>query len=455
MNKETGMESWELLARIVETGDATLIESYLDGLSPNETARAISRISPEDQNRLFALLDPEEAAGVLREIPDAQAADVMEELPADTAAAILSAARSDDQADLVAELGDEEAEAIIDRMAPARAAGLRKLLTYPPDTAGGIMITEFLAYRDSLLGRDLVDDLETHRDEYADISVQYMYVVDKDEKLKGVLRMRDLVFPPKTKPISETMITDPMSVEVDQTLHELELFFERHALLGVPVVDSNGCLLGVVRRSDVEEAVAKRSQRQFLSFSGIVGGEEFRSMPLLSRAGRRLSWLSINIVLNIIAASVIAMYQDTLAAVIALAVFLPMISDMSGCSGNQAVAVSMRELSIGLVRPNEVLRVFGKEIAVGILNGIVLGALLGGVAILWKGNAYLGLVVGVALAANTIVAVSLGGLLPLVLKRMKLDPALVSGPVLTTVTDMCGFFIVLSLATVLLGRLTG
>ena len=176
-------------------------------------------------------------------------------------------------------------------------------------------------------------------------------------------------------------------------------------------------------------------------------------MPLLVRSGRRLSWLSLNIILNIIAASVIAMYQDTLAAAIALAVFLPMVSDMSGCSGNQAVAVSMRELSLGLVRPVELLWVLTKEAGVGIINGLSLGCLLGAVAYVWKGNAFLGLVVGGAMALNTLVAVSLGGMIPLVLKRMKLDPALVSSPLLTTVTDMCGFFFVLSFASLVLDKL--
>jgi magnesium transporter len=178
-------------------------------------------------------------------------------------------------------------------------------------------------------------------------------------------------------------------------------------------------------------------------------------MPLFNRAGRRLSWLSINIVLNIIAASVIALYQDTLTAVITLAVFLPMVSDMSGCSGNQAVAVSMRELALGLVRPGELFWVLAKEARVGMINGMVLGLLLGGVAYFWKGNPWLGLVVGGALAANTLVSVLLGGMLPLVLKKIKLDPALVSSPLLTTVTDMCGFFFVLSFAAAILPKLGG
>ncbi len=150
----------------------------------------------------------------------------------------------------------------------------------------------------------------------------------------------------------------------------------------------------------VEEAVNRQKTQSLLRISGIIGGEEFRTMPLLSRSGRRLSWQTMNIALNLIAASVIAVYQDTLAAIITLAVFLPMVSDMSGCSGNQAVAVSMRELSLGLVRPTELLWVLAKEARVGIVNGLFLGLVLGLIAYVWKGNAWLGLVVGQALAAG-------------------------------------------------------
>jgi magnesium transporter len=186
---------------------------------------------------------------------------------------------------------------------------------------------------------------------------------------------------------------------------------------------------------------------------GIVG-EELRMMPVSLRARRRLSWLSINIFLNIVAASVIAIYQDTISAVIALAVFLPIVSDMSGCSGNQAVAVSLRELTLGIVEPEDVWRVWMQEVAVGLLNGLALGALIAAAAYLWNGNAWLGGVIGAALALNTVVAVSIGGTVPLLLKRFGADPAVASGPVLTTITDMCGFFLVLGLATLALPLLT-
>jgi magnesium transporter len=158
----------------------------------------------------------------------------------------------------------------------------------------------------------------------------------------------------------------------------------------------------------------------------------------------------VNILLNIIAASVIAFYEDTLSAMIALAVFLPIVSDMSGCSGNQAVAVSMRELTLGAANPRDAVRVWRKELSVGLINGLALGTLLGLAAWAWKGNPVLGIVVGLALGINTVLAVSIGGTVPLVLKRLGVDPAVASGPLLTTITDMCGFFLVLSLASTIL-----
>jgi len=290
---------------------------------------------------------------------------------------------------------------------------------------------------------------------YSDYDIQYAYVVSDTGELIGVLRLRDLLLAASSRPIEEIMIRTPLKLDVGTSLSGLRDFFGQHALLGVPITNEQGSLIGVIRASSVREAATRQSNQSFLKFAGIVGGEEFRTMSLFKRSSRRLSWLSINIVLNIIAASVIALYQDTLEQAIVLAVFLPIISDMSGCSGNQAVAVSIRELTLGLVRPMELLRVLAKEASVGFVNGIVLGALLGGAALLWKGNPYLGLVVGVSLAANTLVAVSFGGLIPLILRGMRTDPALASGPMLTTITDMCGFFLVLSFASVMLPRLGG
>jgi len=455
MAEESRRSPWQKLRSILDSQQPRLLHDFLEALGPAETARAISRLGQKDQKRLLLLLEPGEAADLIEDVSRAQAVDLIEDLEPARAAVIVDAMDSDRQADLLAALSDQDAEAILVRMSPAEAVEARELMRYPPDTAGGIMIKEYLAYaRGDRIG-DVLADLQANRQKYSGYDVQYLYVLDESAKLVGVLRMRDLLFPAGTSTLEQLMQRSPLTLRVGARIDEVVGFFDQHRLYGVPVVDEQERMLGVVLPQDVALATRKQSDRAFLGISGIVGGEEIRTMPLLLRSRRRLSWLSINIVLNIVAASVIAWYQDTLSAAIALAVFLPMISDMSGCSGNQAVAVSVRELSLGLVRPEELRHVFLKECSLGVLSGLCLGLLLGCAALLWKGNPWLGLVVGGALAVNTVLAVCLGGLLPLALKRMRLDPALVSGPLLTTVTDMCGFFLVLSFATAILPRLAG
>jgi magnesium transporter len=453
-NKRVETEkAWEGLAELIRQSDEEKVSAMLKSLGPGELARTVLRLDPKDQNRLLGILEPREAADVVREVGEELVADVMEDLSPDTAAAIVDELPSDEQADLLGEMDAAAAHAVMDHMAPDEAAAARELLTYKPDSAGGLMSTEYLAYSQTVRVSDVLKDLSANRDQYADYDLQYVFVTDDTGKLTGVLQSHDLIFAPHAARLEEVMVRAPLAVQTDTPLEQLEAFFDEHHLLGVPVTNWAGRLMGVVLPEDVEDAAGKRANRTFLRVSGIVAGEEIRSMPLYVRAGRRVSWLSINVLLNVIAASVIAFYQDTIQAAVALAVFLPIISDMSGCSGGQAVAVSIRELAMGLIRPREIVRVLLKEAGVGFFNGLALGILLAAVAVLWKGNIYLGLVVGVALAVNTLISVCLGGVLPLLLRRAKVDPALLSGPILTTVTDTCGFFLVLSLATVVLPRL--
>ena len=440
---------------LIDANDQLKITDLLESLQPVEIARSISRLDKDQQARLIELLGPKKAAAIISVILDFGSTDIVDRLPSNRAAPIVKEMARDQQADVLKKIGEDDAEAILQEIKPTKAQKIRQLMGYPEDTAGALMITEYLAYDLHRQVKDVLDDLRQHGEQYSDYDIQYAYVVADTHKLVGVLRLRDLLMAPRHQRIQEVMVKKPLSVDVHTSLRDLRDFFRQYTFLGVPVVDDLGHLVGVVRSSSVREAANKRNNQLFLKFAGIVGGEEFRSMPLVKRSSRRLSWLSINIVLNIIAASVIALYQDTLEKAIVLAVFLPIISDMSGCSGNQAVAVSIRELTLGLVRPKELLRVLTKESAIGIINGLVLGCLLGAAAVLWKGNPYLGLIVGAALAANTFVAVSFGGLVPLILRGLRTDPALASGPLLTTITDMCGFFFVLSFASFMLPRLSG
>jgi magnesium transporter len=447
-------EPWRALAVLLEREDVVELEAFLAALPPEETARALSRLSDPEVERTLAAIGPEQAAGIIDLLPNVQAKEIIEELPVAQAAAIVEELPSAEQADVLAGLSDKDAEAILEQMRPPEAVQARQLLQYDPHTAGGLMRTEYLAYPEHLTISQVVDDLRRNGESYSDYVIQYAYIVDDAGVLIGVLRLRDLLLARRVdQPIRSVMIESPVHVTAGTELNELKQIFDEHQFVGIPATDEAGRLVGVVRRVAVEAALSQRETRTFLRFSGVIAAEEFRTMPTYQRSYRRLSWLSINIVLNIIAASVIAFYQETLSAVIALAVFLPIISDMSGCSGNQAVAVSIRELSLGLLKPYEYLRVIAKESAVGLINGVALGLLLGAAAVAWKGNLMLGFVVGGALALNTLLAVSLGGSLPLILKSLRLDPALASGPILTTVTDMCGFLMVLGFASLALSYL--
>jgi magnesium transporter len=448
---------WEKLSEIVEAGRVEELDEFLESLPAGETARALSRLSDDEQIKLLTSLPPENAAELIDELSDVQAVELIELLPPAEAAAIVDELDSDEQADLLAELAKKDAEAILLAMDPQEAANARRLGRYDAETAGGLMITEYLRYADDLTVRDVLDDLRANAEQYADYDVQYAYVVSRTSDkeagaLTGVLRLRDLLLSPSQRRIAEVMVREPHAVRTGDGLDELAHFFDRHHFFGVPVLDDQNRLVGVVRRHDVEEALAGRADTDYLKLQGIIG-EELRTMPLSSRAGLRLAWLAPNLLLNLIAISVIAFYEETIAAVVALAVLLPLISDMGGNAGVQAIAVSIRELSLGLLKPHELMWVALKEASVGILNGVVLGILVAVGAWIWKGNVYLGLIVGAAMILNTLVATVAGGMTPLILKRYNMDPALASGPLLTTVTDLTGFFFVLSFATAVLPKL--
>ncbi|CAN5365298.1 magnesium transporter [soil metagenome] len=446
---------WQTIERYLDSDRADEIPAFFDTLSPGDTALVLSRLDSDSRATLLQTLSREAAADLMADLPEEQAADLFEEMEASDAAAILGELPSASQADMLSEVGGDDARAILDAMDAPSAERVRRLLQYPDDTAGGIMIGEFLSYDEELTVGQVLEDLRENSETYSDYEVQYAYITTRDGKLRGVLRLRDVLLSKRATRIRDIMIADPTFVRADTPLQELIAFFEDHAFIGVPVVGDGDALVGVLRKSAVQEAAEERASQTFLSFSGIIGGEELRTMPLGSRCLRRLAFLGPNIVLNIMAASVIALYEDTLQAIIALAVFLPIVSDMSGNAGSQAIAVSIRELTLGLIRPHEFLRIAMKEGALGVINGIVLGIMLGAVAWVWKGSLALGMVVGGALALNTVISVLLGGCVPLLLKSLKIDPALASAPILTTVTDMCGFFLVLSLANAAMSAIVG
>ncbi len=437
----------------LEKEDAEGLALLLDPLPFSEALRQLLLLTPDERDRLLSLVPAELAAELIEEAPNELAVDLVERLAAEKAAAIIDELDSDIQADVIGELDEPEAEAILAAMDEDDAADVRRLVEYDDDTAGGLMVAEVFSFHQSATVGAVLRRLASDEDEdFERYRGQHPYIVDDDGRPVGVVSLRGLLTARRSASLTDIMVT-PLTVTVDAPLDDLQEIFDEYPFLGLPVLEADGKIVGVVSRAAVADAALERAESEALKFQGV--GDELRSQPLALRSRRRLAWLSANIVLNIIAASVIAAYEQTLAAVIAIAVFLPMVSDMSGCSGNQAVGVSMRELSLGLIRPVDAMRVWMKEISVGLINGVVLGILIGVVCWIWKGNPWLGVVIGLALGINTVIAVSIGGVVPLMLKRFGQDPAAASGPLLTTITDMAGFFLVLSLATLMMPLLIG
>lgn len=455
MNETNTKDIRERAIELIHQADESGLHDLFEVIGNRDIIHLISHLNRTQQVELFTVLSPEDAAGVMEEIPEIQAVDIIEDMKVEDAAAIISEMESDAQVDLLQELIDESADAILEEMEPSEADSARKLLSYNEDTAGGMMHTEYFVFNNDQTITEVIDELRRDSEVYLHYPLKMIFSIDPKGTLTGVVGIQSLLLNNPDLKLGAISKTNFISVNHLDDFETLVEHFDKHDLVGVPVLDDDDVLVGVLLRRDVLEEETDRVAREHLESQGIVGGEELRTMPILLRAKRRLSWLSVNILLNILAASVIAYHQDILTSVIALAVFLPIISDMSGCSGNQAVAVSMRELSIGVVAPREVFRVWWQEASVGLINGLVLGVLIGLAAFLWKGNIYLGIVVGSALMLNTLLAVSLGGTIPLILKGFGIDPALASGPILTTITDMMGFFLTLTFASMMLANLGG
>ncbi|MCQ0093983.1 magnesium transporter [Roseovarius sp. M141] len=432
----------------VDARDAQTLVALLEPLPPSSALRQLLLLATEDRDVLLALITADLAAYLIEEAPVQAATDLVERMTTDRAAEVLDKLDSDLQADIIGNLGDEIANAILARLHPDDAADVRRLVEYEDGTAGGLMTAEAFKFPDTATVGAVLRGIVSEDADFERYRGQHPYVVDTEGRPVGVVSLRNLLTTNRSQRLTAIMVT-PVTVGVDTTLDILQDLFDQHDFYGIPVVESDGRLVGVVSRSAVQAAALVRSESESLKRQGVVG-DELRSMPTWLRSRRRLAWLSANIVLNIIAASVISAYEEILAAVIAIAVFLPMVSDMSGCSGNQAVGVTMRELALGIVQPKDAFRIWRKEASIGVINGIALGILIGLVAWVWKGNPWLGLVIGSALAANTLIAVSIGGVVPLLLKRLGQDPAAASGPLLTTITDMAGFFLVLSLASLMM-----
>lgn len=443
------------LKSLLQAKDAPAVAEFMRTLPPSDTSITVTNLSEEDQDIFWTLLiagDSDLAADLAEHFPDDYAEDLIEDLDSRSAAKLLDRFDSDEQYEILSRLDEEQSEEILEMMTDVEADDVERRLKYDRFTAGGIMMTEILVYPQGVTRQQIVNDLRDNYEKHRPYEHRYLFEVDEHKKLTGTIPMRKFVYAPLDWNREDLYGKHVQPVVATTDLEDLRATFDRVDHSVVPVIDEDGLLLGAVNRAAVQEAIAKRQEEQMMQFGGLISGEELRIMPFSARCLKRLAFLLPSILLSYLAVGVIAFYEPVIQQVSVLAVFLPMVANLSGAAGNQAVAVSIRELTLGLIDKRNLARVLGKEVLLGFINGLAIGTILGGITYLMRPEItyMLPVVVGLSYTCSSVIAVCVGGCLPLLLKRIGVDPAMLSSPMLTTLTDMSSFFLVLSLASALL-----
>ncbi|HEU5168989.1 MAG TPA: magnesium transporter [Gemmatimonadales bacterium] len=435
----------EQLEAMLELARAGLTDAFVaraHQLEPADLADVLAALDDEERVRLVRALPPELSGEALAEMPeDAHAEETLVALAPAQAAEILEELEDDDAADLIGELEPEQQERILAEIEDRTEVD--RLLRYDEETAGGRMTTHLVTVRDSETAAQALDSIRRQAEEVQDF--YQIFVVDDTGRLVGVVPLKDLVTNPPDRPVRQFMTGAEISVQPEVDQEEVARVMARYNLESVPVVDHRGRLLGRVTFDDVIDVVEAETTEDILRFGGAAADEELTG-AWNDAVRSRLPWLYVNLITAFLAAGVVYAFQDTVRRAVSLAIWMPIIAGMGGNAGTQALAVTVRRLALGRIRPDESLRVIGKELLVGLTNGLAIGLVVAVAAVLLGEGPMLGLVVFLALAGNLLVAGFAGAFIPVLLQRRGVDPAVASSIFVTTFTDICGFFLLFSMA---------
>ena len=381
-------------------------------------------------------MEPEEAAQVTQEISGPALAKILDQTSTDAAADILQL------------LPDEKSQATLDEMEDAQE--VMSLLQYRKDTAGGLMTLDYPVIKETITTPNALDQLRLLGPEAE--SINAILVVDDENRLVGSLSITRLALARPNSIVGEIADHEIISVSADTDQEECARLMERYNLFQLPVVAEDGHLTGVILAEDMVDVVEEEATEDMYRIASVAG--ERVMGPLGNSLRRRLPWLYINLATVLFAALMISFFESTITKVVALAVFLPVVAGQGGIGGTQTVTLVVRSMALGDVPRNLGMRLLGREVALGMINGALLGLVVGLVAYLWKGNPALGLVLGLAMMGNMLVAGLAGAGVPLLLRRMKMDPAVSSAVFVTTFTDVFGFLFFLGLAAIFVNHLT-
>ncbi len=432
----------ELILKLLTSGHPEDIEEITDNFHPVDV---LELVQDQEDYRLLHKLSDDFIADVVDEADDEDKYEILKTFPPKRMRAILNAMSVDEVTDLIAEIEGENRDAVIAALGTRNRADVTRLLTYEPDTAGGIMTTRFLALYNTGNVMRALSFLKTEPD--VD-DINYMYVVDKEDyTLRGVVSLRDLVMAPFDTPISEITNTHVISVFVKDDQEEVAQIFSKYGYVAIPVVDEKGHMVGVITVDDVLEVMNDEFTEDLHHMAGIDKEEKIDG-TILDSVKSRLPWLAINLVTAMAASAVINLFDGTIEKIVALSAVMTIVSGMGGNAGTQTLTLVIRALSLNEIDRDNARSILLKELGGGLINGIAMGVLVGIIAMFYEFNPMFGLIAGLAMLLNMLCAALAGYAIPIILEVMHIDPALASGVFVTTVTDCMGFFIFLGLATV-------
>jgi magnesium transporter len=430
------------------SGDNELLKATLAEYHASEIAILFESISSEDQHRIINLLDVERASEVISEMhEEAHPEELLLQLHPDKRTEIVEELDYDDATDIISQLEEHEQKEILEDLSEDDASSIRNLLSYHEKTAGGLMNTEVIRINLNLTKKDAIDEIIRQSEEIEEFYT--VNVVDDDNIFKGIVSLKDIIKAKGNAKITEMVNADVVYVKAETDQEEVAKLISQYNLTSIPVVDDEMHLLGRVTFDDVIDVLEDENTEDFLKISGVSEDEEL-SGNWIEAVKSRLPWLIINLGTAFLASAVIRHYESTLSDLKVLSAYMVIIAGMGGNAATQALAVTVRRISLYDLTDNQAYRTVLKEFTVGLINGAVTGLIVLIFAYFFDANLMLGLVIFMAMTGNLIIAGIAGSGIPLVLKRIGIDPAIASSIIITTFTDVFGFLLLLGLASKLL-----
>jgi magnesium transporter len=423
------------------------LKKLLDDMRPADVADLIEHLAQDERLFIFELLKPEGAGEVLLEMEAPVQERILGDLDNQVIMKIIQELDSDDAADLVGDLPEERARAIMETVGESISQDLKTLLPYPEDSAGGIMALEFVAVNAESTIQEAIERIREKREEVENI--YYVFVVDDHQRLAGVVSLKSLLLEPPLRRVKEIMNPQVVSAYVYNDQEEVAHLVKKYDLVSIPVVDEHHRLVGRITHDDIIDVLEEEADEDIALMAGVINQEIAEESPLkISRA--RLPWLIVGLFGGILAAVVIHQFEASIEKVVALSFFFPVIMAMGGNTGTQAATVAVRGLATGDISVMNIGRRIWVELKVALVNGVICGILLSLIVGVWLSSLTLGAVVGVALIIIILTSGLVGASVPLMLKKLEIDPALATGPFVTTSNDIISLFIYLTLVTLTL-----